>query len=344
MQQHNDYSRFTEADFLCDKLFQEWILNPDEANNAFWEDWMKRYPEKQATLNGAKKLLQNIGFKEHWPDEARVQEGLASALARIEFERRPGLIRRLGGWQRIAAVFIGLCVITIATYLIIGGSSVNQYATGYGKTDTIYLSDKSMVVLNGNSKIRYESNWKKNQAREVWLEGEAYFDVTHLNKDTSMLKPEERFLVHTPDLTVEVLGTTFNVSQRRNSTEVTLLTGSINLIFKNGLSQILEEGHAVRYSAMTNELVAVGKVPENYSSWTAKKLMLINPTTENVVQYLEDTYGKKIILLDRRMAKIVIEGPIDIDNLDDALFILSFVLKVEVIRENDSTLVFKPRN
>ncbi len=344
MQQHNDYLQYTETDFLCDKLFQEWILNPDETSNAFWEDWMKRNPEKEAIVGRAKKLLQNIEFKEHWPDEANVQQALAVALADIENERSPGLLRRMGGWQRVAAVFIGLCVVTIATYLIIGGQTEQEYATRYGNTDTVYLPDKSMVVLNGNSKIRYDKKWKKNKAREIWLEGEAYFNVTHLNRDTSMLKPEEKFLVHTNDLTVEVLGTTFNVRERRNSTEVMLLTGKINVIFKYGQSNILEPGYAVRYSALSNESSLIAKIPENYSSWTSKKLILIDPTAENVIHYLEDNYGKKIVLLDKQKGKIIVEGPVDIENLDDALFILSLVLKVEIIRENDSTLVLKPRN
>lgn len=343
MQQHKDYSHFTESEFLCDEHFQNWILRPDDANNAFWENWIKQHPEKEDMVRRTKELLQNIGFKEHWPDEEGMRLALESALASLEDERRPGLLRRMGGLRKIAAVFAGLCVITIAVYLMTGRNIVKEYATGYGMVDTVYLPDQSMVVLNGNSKIKYDKKWTGKKAREVWLEGEAFFNVMHLNMDTTMLKPEERFLVHTNDLTVEVLGTTFNVRQRRSSTEVVLLTGKINVILKNGQSTRLEPGYALRYSASADQLSYTSRVPENYSSWTSKKLTLINPTADNIIQYLEDNYGKKIILLDKRMGKTVVEGPIDIDNLDDALFILSLVLNVEIIREDSTTLVFKPR-
>jgi len=348
MQQHNDYSQFTERDFICDQFFQDWVLVPSQETNDFWNEWLKSNPGKAQIVLNAKKLLESIRFTEHWPAEEKINAALQEAFLKIDeggIAPRTGLIARMRWTRRIAAIFTGLVLIGAAYYFLRDtGSNRVEYATEFGKMDTIVLPDKSVVILNANSRLHFQNNWNKITDREVWLEGEAFFDVKHFNMDAANIKPGERFRVHTKDLTIEVLGTTFDVRQRRSKTEVVLQTGSIKIILKNGQQTILQPGDLFSYDSLLIKPVLTKVIPENYSGWKNKNLILPNPTVENIIQYLEDNYGKRIILKDTSMRGRIIEGPVDIDNLRDGLFILSVILKVDIVKENDTTLVLKPRN
>jgi ferric-dicitrate binding protein FerR (iron transport regulator) len=83
------------------------------------------------------------------------------------------------------------------------------------------LPDGSIVRLNAQSKVSYTQDFAK--TREVYLTGEAYFEVTH-NADIP-------FIVHTDEADIKVLGTRFNVRNYSNEhrMEAALLTGSIEL-------------------------------------------------------------------------------------------------------------------
>ncbi len=97
-----------------------------------------------------------------------------------------------------------------------------------GKTFQIALSDGTMVHMNAGSSLRYPVNFSPIQLRKVFLDGEAYFDVT---KDKS--RP---FIVNVDNLDVKVLGTEFNVSSyiEDGNIEVVLVEGAV------GLNQISE--------------------------------------------------------------------------------------------------------
>lgn len=91
-----------------------------------------------------------------------------------------------------------------------------------GQRAEVILPDSTKVWLNAKSKITYPSNFL-NGRREVMLDGEAYFDVTHRDK--------EPFLVKSTRVEIEVYGTEFNVYDYGGSQnpEVSLLEGSIAL-------------------------------------------------------------------------------------------------------------------
>lgn len=84
------------------------------------------------------------------------------------------------------------------------------------------LPDGTIVYLNGASSLRYAKGLKGKQ-REVFLEGEAYFEVSP-DKD----RP---FIVNSREQKVQVLGTHFNVSSYGGEpVKTTLLEGAVKLI------------------------------------------------------------------------------------------------------------------
>ena len=346
-----EYLNHTESDFLADPFFQEWVINPDEENETFWKQFVTHYPHKKAELENAQKLLRYLSFKEHSPSESMVHQSLQKHLAAIEkLEEKTSItLYPRQGYRKLLkiAAFVGGVVLLLAALLVLSDKPNKRImaATDYGKLDSLFLPDSSKVVLNAHSKIRYSKAWNREEKREVWLDGEAFFEVRHFNKDSAIIQPHERFLVHTKDLDIEVLGTSFNVRQRRGKTEVVLQSGKIKVFFKTGLRKeiTMKPGEMVTYDP-EKEISQTTTNPEDYTAWKKKKLILHNPTVDEIVAYLEDNYGTRIILLTPGLGKRELSGPIPLSNLDDALFILTTVYSMEVVKREDNTIVLRSRN
>ncbi|MBK7651224.1 MAG: FecR domain-containing protein [Flammeovirgaceae bacterium] len=101
------------------------------------------------------------------------------------------------------------------------GASTSITVPNGSKTE-ILLPDGSHVLLNAGSTLRYPERFV-NDNREVYLEGEAFFNVK------SSL--HQKFLVKTKDLTIKVYGTSFNVMSYSDAstTETALVEGKLGL-------------------------------------------------------------------------------------------------------------------
>jgi transmembrane sensor len=324
----NKYLEFAQNDFLCDELFQDWVLRKD--NDLFWQSWLKEHPQKVEMLETARAMILNIGFREDLPEQERVNASLLQALTRINEmeaaqEELPPVRRMI--WHRklarIAAIFILVLGVGGLIYQLMKKEPLLEMTTAFAHTKDILLPDSSAIVLNANSKISYRKTWSPGKPREVWLEGEAFFNVKHLDTDNS-ITGNERFLVHINDITVEVLGTSFNVRQRRGKTAVVLQSGRVRLL--------LNDGKGSEVDLVPGQFVSVEDLTKQYTNGSLKE----------IVQYLEDYYGINIVLKDPSLLNRKIEGTIMLDNLDDALFVLSQILNIKIVKEN-SNIIFMSR-
>ncbi len=125
-------------------------------------------------------------------------------------------------------------------------------------------------MLNAHSHIAFKTDWNSGTAREVWLDGEANFNVNHLNKSGRAVTENERFIIHTRLLEVEVLGTVFNVKERRGKVEVSLKSGSVQVQVKaeKGKQWLLKPGEVAVYSNTTKVLQKLIQDPEIHKAWT----------------------------------------------------------------------------
>jgi len=338
------YADFGIGEFICDGFFQNWIIHPDQESNAFWEAWTREHPEKAGVISESRKLLQSVHFNEDLPGEDQVEQSLARAMTTIGQEKSGESISRVGkigriigaqGFRKMAAIFIGIGLCISLYYYIHERHPIEQvYATNYGTLKTLYLPDSSTLVLNAHSTVHFSESWHRNRSREVWLDGEAFFDVRH--------SASSGFLVHTKELTVEVLGTAFDIRQRRGKTEVVLQSGKIRVQFIHGdySDLLMSPGEKIVYDPEKTSVTRTTIMPEHYTSWKDKRLTDV--TVAQIAEYLEDNYGKRVILEDSSMAGRKIGGAVLLDNLDDALFALSTVLDVKIIQRND-TLILRPR-
>lgn len=129
-------------------------------------------------------------------------------------------------WRFVGGIAASFLVLVMTTLLINKNDKEQEqlitYQTGIGETKEIILEDNSKVILNAMSKLSVPEKFKET-SREIYLEGEAFFEVTK-NK-------HQPFRVATATVNVEVLGTVFNVRSYPESTndQVYLSSGKVAL-------------------------------------------------------------------------------------------------------------------
>jgi transmembrane sensor len=183
--------------------------------------------------------------------------------------------------------------------------------TAYGHMQRITLPDSTVVYLNGNSQLTY-TRFPSGKSREVWLEGEAFFEVRHLVS-------QQKFMVHLSDqVEIEVLGTEFNVSNRKPEKAIVLKSGRIKLNLQDAHSKkniYLKPGDLVT----TGDQAAAGihkktVDPEVYSAWIFRKWMLDDTTLGEMLLKLKDTYGIKTLVTDKTLLEKRASGSIPLPN------------------------------
>lgn len=158
-----------------------------------------------------------------------------------------------------------------------------------GKKYTVILEDSTIVYLNSGATLRFPGSFKEQRKREVSLTGEGFFKV---------YKDEEHpFVVNTDGISVEVLGTSFNVSSYKNSelSEVVLVEGKVNMLINNDdEGTTLNPGYKGAYSKANNFIETVKVDTELYTSWIYGKLVFRNKTLNEILITLERNFNVEI--------------------------------------------------
>ena len=235
----------------------------------------------------------------------------------------PGRVIRL---TRVLAVAACVTAIAFGVWWIgarTGHPQYSQIKTGYGEIKSIILPDSSVVTLNANSSIRIPEEWTEASGRQVWLEGEAYFQVQ--KKPASVAK----FVVHARQLDVEVLGTKFNVNVRRQVAVVSLEEGKVRLSVHMSDSAVLEK--RTPFIMRPGQVVMIdgskAKINEEkdvttHSGWTQHEFHFDNTPLKDIAGMIEDTYGYKMEVADTSMLQMAISGDVRIGSIDEMIKVL----------------------
>jgi transmembrane sensor len=234
--------------------------------------------------------------------------------------------------KRILAVAASVVLlISAALYLYSDHLFYNIYATSYGMTQNILLDDGSEVTLNANSTLKVPRNLSEDKVREVWLDGEAFFSVTK--------RPDKvRFMVHTENISVEVLGTKFNVNNRRGATEVVLDEGSVKLTSSEAdqiSPVIMKPGDYVVLHKTDTSFKKMAVKPEKYTAWQANKLIFEDTPLREVAEKIEDYYGVKIRIDNKQLGSRQVTGTLPNNDLGVVLKSLSMSHDLEIVRQTD---------
>lgn len=185
-----------------------------------------------------------------------------------------------------------------------------------GKRFKLLLSDGSTIHLNAGSSLKYPVKFLKNQSREVFLTGEAYFDIA---RDEA-----HPFVVSNGALGIHVLGTEFNVMAYPEDTEINtvLVEGSVELQYRNMATTshtILKPGEKAAWQVGT-EKVDIEKVDTSvYTGWRNGKLVLRELRFEDIVKRLERHYNVSITNDFRELDYRMFTATFDVENIEEVL-------------------------
>lgn len=165
----------------------------------------------------------------------------------------------------------------------------------------LQLSDGTVVYLNSGSKLRYPVTFKGAE-RKVFLEGEAYFEVT---KDE-----QHPFRVEVRNVEVEVLGTSFNINAypEREDVQTTLASGKVRVA--NGEKYVVlapgEQASCVQDDIRVKEVDV-----REFTSWKNGLFIFNRMTLKDIMIQMERWYGLQVIFFDSGIEEYTFTGMID---------------------------------
>ncbi len=217
------------------------------------------------------------------------------------------MYRSLSLLQKVAAVlFIPVLVLSAYMFMQLGSEKVRmvEVRTNPGVISRFELPDGTKVWLNAGSTLTYPQNFWP-ESRRVELTGQGYFEVT---KD-----PEKPFIVKVdPIYSVEVLGTTFDVSAYRDDEMIgtTLVEGSVklNINQKNGktVSQLLKPNERAEFSKSTCKLNIASVNADYDTAWINGEIIFRNHSMRQVIKTLSRHYNVKFEVKDNDVLNSVI--------------------------------------
>lgn len=262
-------------------------------------------------------------------DENRLQSiyAQAAAIEEKKISQRKSMI-----WYSVAAAVALLLVGGYAYWSLLYTYTV-VYSTGYGEVRTITLSDSSTVTLNANSTLSYHDK----KAREVFLEGEAYFSVQH--------KPDHTpFVVHAGQVDVQVLGTEFNVSQRRKETRVVLSSGKVKLDIHTAAKQqemMMVPGELATYTEDQSRVTKQMVNTRNYIAWRHNQLIFDHTPLREIARLLEDSYGLQVVAEDPAILSLQFSGEVAADEVDLLLKLMEKSFNLSITKTKTQVLMRK---
>lgn len=195
-----------------------------------------------------------------------------------------------------------------------------------GEKKEITLQDGSVVVLNTNSSISYPEEF--GDTRNVKLTGEAYFKVKR--------NPKKPFIVTMHDMTLRVLGTSFNInSYAKRTTKVSVLTGIVALNTNSGQKVILTKNQQADFNVDSGFRVTNQESIEKIA-WIQNTIVLTETTLAEAMNILENYHDVTVDFEDNELKTLIINGKFKEEKLENILTSIAFVkdLKIDYLTKN----------
>lgn len=239
---------------------------------------------------------------------------------------KPAVSYRLSIYKIIAIAASFLLLLGIGSTLYWKNEQSEQYmyvvASGVRCIESVLLPDGTEVRVGPNSRLTYPSDFK-GETRDVKLIGQAFFNVA---KDK-----EKPFTVHTDNMDVTALGTSFEVFNYdyENKIETILLEGKVKVGLGNPDSKqrkevMLTPDEMLIYDKEANTVRVKNVNAESYSGWKNQGILSFeNARLSTIISRLEPWYGRKIKCPDEIAEEYRFTFKVRDESLERILFILN---------------------
>lgn len=212
---------------------------------------------------------------------------------------------RLSFFKIAVSLIIIIGLTAVLSYFFWGGGNANPayhvLKVPSGQQAELTLPDGSKIWLNSKSQLTYPGTFSGN-TREVKLDGEAYFQVSH--------NIEKPFVVKTSHLDVKVLGTSFNVTSYSDEDNISLAleTGSISVL-KSGKEALRLKPHEVAvYSKSKNEIKQGKAELDLYTSWLNGQFKFKNLSFVDISRRLGRNFNVVFVFEDKNIEQVKYNG------------------------------------
>lgn len=338
-----DFEHFTVQDLILHESFQQWVYYQAPEAASFWEEWLLENPGKREMAQEARKILLSLRIREDKPSALEFEEDWVRIQAAISGQKEEGsrLIQPKAPaspsrpqWLRWAAM-VSFLLLLFGAYDVLKPAPVRSYATRFGEVMEVQLADGSTVTLNSNSNLTL-SDFDRAKDREVWLEGEAYFKVTHTEN-------HNKFTVHASDqVAVEVLGTEFNVNTFGEVTRVLLDAGKVKLNLKTASSDRtihMKPGELVELQGTERVIHQKEVDPVLYNSWKENRWVFDKTSLAEVARRIESKYGVQVAFSSESLKEKKISGEIPTTSITRVLEILSATFGINFTQQKDQIII-----
>lgn len=316
-----------KATSLQRKLIEEWLTVPD--NKVIFFQWMNEWeskhpqylPDTEEALGQFKAFMDDsvspVSSRHTHADSMSISKGLA--------------------WQRwvMAASIVLLSGLMAAFFQ--RTIRYERFQTGNARIQVVNLKDGTKVTLNANSTL-YVPRWGfASSHREVLLEGEAEFIVSHTSDN-------KRFIVLTDDdFKVEVLGTEFVMFTRQRGKKVTLNKGSVKVHYQEGKKLALHPGEMVTFDTESHR-PKLRKVinPQVETAWKNHQFYFDNTPLSEVAEVIQEHFGIEVVLNDSILKQRRLSGYFKAATVQEISQTISTLLSLHIEQTEKKLTIHNP--
>ncbi|MBI1222192.1 MAG: DUF4974 domain-containing protein [Bacteroidetes bacterium] len=240
------------------------------------------------------------------------------------------------GWIAAAA---SLILIAMISFFLIRENEVEKFAiltqtaTEAGEQKELKLSDGTLVKMNAATTLRYPQEFAPDK-REIFLEGEAYFEV--------IPDANRPLIIHGTEANVKVLGTAFNVNAYPGKPmEVAVRSGKVNMVSHSGTGKdvmmvpMMKKGIS---NKATGTWEMVNSDDQDFD-WLEGKLVFKDAPLKDVITEVSRAYGVKISLENQEMATCHISSTFYRNSIEEVLETLSLITGLHYERIGDRYVI-----
>jgi ferric-dicitrate binding protein FerR (iron transport regulator) len=178
-------------------------------------------------------------------------------------------------------------------------SSLTKKTTNRSESKFLLLEDSTQVWLNAASSLEFPDQFDSKK-REVFLTGEAFFDVKHTDKIP--------FIIHTGNVSTTVLGTAFNIKAYPGQENITISVsrGKVRVSRKDGWETTLTKGQQVKLRGDGQEAYEKSIPAEMIAGWQQGNLVYDDETLVDIIGDMQRIYNAEIHINNQQVANLKI--------------------------------------
>jgi transmembrane sensor len=293
-------------DFLNDPKFQEYVF--EGKHKKYWSQYLRKNPENLQNFKKAEDIAHSLEFKPYIVSPEKYQHYLNHYKEAVyidsAYQRQLGKASSNFQWEYFAKVAAVIAIVIFSFWLLLQydlhkASTLEPALVGENviirnipkqMKSSLTLRDGTQIKINSESTLEFPEEFSSD-SRKVILKGEAFFDVAP--------DPIRPFLIHSEDITIKVIGTSFNVRNYDDEavSSVAVKSGEVIVI-------VSFEGKEETRALQMGEMVSVNKAdkktqvskfdPDEVFGWTDGKIVFTNADMQEIVRRLERWYDVEI--------------------------------------------------